>query len=130
MNRKIPGFAGLALVACLATAPGASAHHSTAMFKWGEEVAMPGAVVQRWEWTNPHTFIYVVGKGPDGVEKRWALEGMSPSHLARAGWSKRSLKPGDRVDLTFYPLRDGRAGGFNVAVKLPDGTSLRQLPGR
>ena len=60
---------------------------------------------------------------------RAAFEGMSPNHLSRAGWSKRSLTPGETIDLTYYKLRDGRHGGFNVTVTRANGTQLRQLPG-
>ena len=52
------------------------------------------------------------------------------THLSRAGWSKRSLAPGEKVDLTYYKLRDGRRGGFNVTVKRENGTTLNQLPVR
>lgn len=104
-----------------------SAHHSTAMFNWGKEVPMNGATVERWDWTNPHTFLYVTVPGKNGAVERWAFEGMSPNHLGRTGWSKRTLKPGDKIDLTYYSLKDGRKGGFNVSVKLPDGSVMRQL---
>ena len=50
-----------------------AAHHSTAMFDWGKELPMANAVVERWEWTNPHTFLYVKVKEKDGKEHRWAL---------------------------------------------------------
>jgi hypothetical protein len=105
---------------------GSSAHHSTAMFNWGKEVAMNGAVVERWDWTNPHTFLYVTFNGKSGPE-HWAFEGMSPNHLGRIGWSKRSLKPGDKIDLTYYSLKDGRKGGFNVTVTFADGKVMKQL---
>ncbi|WP_137681350.1 DUF6152 family protein [Aurantiacibacter suaedae] len=104
-----------------------SAHHSTAMFEWGSAVPLKGATVTRWEWTNPHTFLYVTAKDSSGQTKRWAFEGMSPNHLSRAGWSRRTLTPGDKVDLTYYPLRDGRNGGFNVTVTFPDGRTMNQL---
>ncbi len=52
---------------------------------------------------------------------------MSPNHLVRYGWSKRSLKPGDKIDMTYYPLRDGRRGGFDVTVHFSDGSSLNQF---
>lgn len=118
----ILGSAGLALLALPAPA-----HHSTAMFNWGKEVPMNGATVERWEWTNPHTFLYVTVPAKNGTTERWAFEGMSPNHLGRTGWGKRTLKPGDKIDLTYYSLKDGRKGGFNVSVKLPDGTMMRQL---
>jgi hypothetical protein len=50
--------------------------------------------------------------------------------LSRAGWSKRSLTPGEHIDLTYYKLRDGRHGGFNVTVTRANGTTLAQLPVR
>ena len=109
--------------AAILTAGAALAHHSTAMFSWGKEVKIASATVEPWEWTNPHTFLYVtVGS------EHWAFEGMSPNHLSRAGWSRRSLAAGDKIDLTYYALRDGRRGGFNVRVFKEDGTRMSQLP--
>ena len=102
------------------------AHHSTAMFEWGTATEMKNVTVERWMWTNPHTFLYV----KDANGQRWAFEGMSPNHLSRAGWSKRSLTPGEKIDLTYYKLRDGRHGGFNVTVTRANGTKLAQLPVR
>lgn len=121
----------LASVAALASVSlTVSAHHSTAMFDWGNALELKNATVVRWEWTNPHTYLYVTAAGANGAQLRWAFEGMSPSHLARAGWSRSILRAGDRVDLVYYPLRDKRNGGFNVAVTLQDGTRLEQLPAR
>lgn len=119
-------FAAGALAATGALVGPSQAHHSTAMFEWGTSTDMKGVTVERWVWTNPHTFLYV----RDGEGNRWALEGMSPSHLARSGWSKRSLEPGEKVDLTYYKLRDGRRGGFNVSVTRANGSKLQQLPVR
>ncbi len=120
-------FAGSAICAAAAISLAAplAAHHSTALFKWGEAKPLKGATVTKWVWTNPHTFLYVKADG-----KTWAFEGMSPNHLSRHGWSKRSLAPGDKIDLTYYPLRDGRRGGFNVTVTMADGSKLQQLPTR
>jgi hypothetical protein len=119
----------LALAAALgvtALAVPAVAHHSTAMFEWGTSTEMKNVTVDRWMWTNPHTFLYVT----DEHGQKWAFEGMSPNHLSRAGWSKRSLTPGEKIDLTYYKLRDGRHGGFNVTVTRANGTRLAQLPVR
>ncbi|HSG35573.1 MAG TPA: DUF6152 family protein [Sphingomonadaceae bacterium] len=125
-NRAV-ALAALALGGTLAFAAPLAAHHSTAMFEWGKEVALKDAVVEKWEWTNPHTFLYVMVKDENGVVRRYALEGMSPNHLVRYGWGKRSVAPGDKVDLTYYPLRDGRRGGFNVTISKADGTRLNQF---
>lgn len=128
MVRSLPRLALLPGLAALATLTlPATAHHSTAMFHWGKEVGMANATVERWEWTNPHTFLYVQVPTAGGGTERWAFEGMSPNHLTRTGWSKRTLKPGDKIKLTYYSLKDGRKGGFNVSITLPNGETLRQL---
>ena len=127
-RRKVIVSAALAAGALFTLAAPALAHHSTAMFEWGKELPMKNATVEKWVWTNPHSFLYVLVKEKDGKEHRWAFEGMSPNHLVRYGWSKRSLEPGEKIDLTYYPLRDGRRGGFNVTVTKSDGTVLEQLP--
>jgi hypothetical protein len=128
MARFSSRFATLSLVigAVALTAP-VDAHHSTAMFNWGKEVTMNNVTVERWDWTNPHTFLYVTVPGKGGATERWAFEGMSPNHLGRTGWSKRTLKPGDKINLTYYSLKDGRKGGFNVSVTKPGSPTLRQL---
>ena len=118
--------AAAALGAMTAVAVPAVAHHSTAMFEWGTSTEMKNVTVEKWVWTNPHTFLYV----KDANGQRWAFEGMSPNHLSRAGWSKRSLAPGEKIDLTYYKLRDGRRGGFNVTVTRANGATLAQLPVR
>jgi len=117
---------GAAAALGLAAGLPAVAHHSTAMFDWGTSTEMKNVTVEKWVWTNPHTFLYV----KDASGQRWAFEGMSPNHLSRSGWSKRSLTPGEKIDLTYYKLRDGRHGGFNVTVTRANGTKLNQLPVR
>lgn len=122
IRRAAFACAGAIAGAAVLTMPG-SAHHSTAMFAWGDEVPLNDMTVERWVWTNPHTFIYA----RDAEGTRYAFEGMSPNHLVRYGWSRRSLAPGEKIDLTYYKLRDGRPGGFNVTVEKQDGTRLNQF---
>jgi hypothetical protein len=125
-RRFAPIVLGAAALGVAAIALPAVAHHSTAMFEWGTATELKNVTVERWMWTNPHTFLYV----RDDSGQRWAFEGMSPNHLSRSGWSRRSLAPGEKVDLTYYKLRDGRRGGFNVTVTRANGTKLQQLPVR
>jgi Family of unknown function (DUF6152) len=114
-------------VALCAIGAMASAHHSTAMFEWGKEKMLDGTV-DKWEWTQPHTFIWVVVPGKGGKVEQWGFEGMSPSWLGRRGWNLKSMARGDKVKIAYYPLRDGRTGGFYVRVTLADGRTLEALP--
>ena len=127
--RSISACAGLALaVAALAAAP-AMAHHSFAMFDFQSDKSVSGTVVQ-FDWTNPHTFIFLeASTGPNGASERWGLEGMSPNYLGRRGWTKNSLSPGDKVTVTFHPLKDGSKGGTYLKVQLANGKELVNLGG-
>jgi hypothetical protein len=111
---------------CIAgVAAPALAHHSFAMFALQEEKSLTGTV-EKFEWTNPHTFIWLtVAKG--GATERWGIEGMSPNFLERRGWSKKTLAIGDKVTLTFHPLKDGSAGGSFVKVMLPNGKEMNMF---
>jgi hypothetical protein len=68
--------------------------------------------------------------GDKKIAGEYGLEGMSPNYLSRNGWTKRTLKPGDKVTLTIHPLKDGRKGGFMVSAKLADGSTIYNLPRR
>jgi len=124
-----PALATAAVIAALIAAP-AIAHHSTAMFEWGKEKSLEGTI-DKFEWTQPHTFVWVNVPGAKGGKvQQWGFEGMSPSWLGRRGWNGKSLKAGEKIQVVYYPLRDGRNGGFFVRVKLPDGNTLEALPTR
>ena len=105
------------------------AHHSTALFDMNTEVTLTGTVKQ-FQWMNPHTWIVLEVPNANGGVDEYGIEGMSPSNLARNGWSKHSLNAGDKVVLTIHPLKDGRKGGFDVSVQLPNGQRLYNLPHR
>lgn len=116
---------------CLLVAAGAAvAHHSTAMFDMQHTVAITGTVTQ-FDWTNPHTFIFMeVMNTTTGTSESWSVEGMSPNYLSRNGWTRHTLKPGDKIGMEVHLLKDGRKGGFCSTVTLPDGKKLANLPPR
>src|ERR1051326_9601914 len=87
-----------------------SAHHSFAAFDMSKEQTLTG-VVSRFDWTNPHTFIWVDVTNDKGVVETWAIEGMSPNYLGRRGWSKNSVKPGDKITSSIGPPKKGKTGG-------------------
>jgi len=113
--------------ALLLTVGIAAAHHSTAMFDMQHTVKVTGTVTQ-FDWTNPHTFIWMDVMN-NGATEHWSVEGMSPNYLSRNGWSRHTLKAGDKIDMEVHLLKDGRKGGFCATVTLADGKTLRNLPG-
>jgi hypothetical protein len=122
-------ISSLAGLAALAVAGPALAHHSTAAFDMEKTIEITGTV-EDFQWTNPHTWTNVKVEGSDETAGIYGLEGMSPNYLGRNGWTKSTLKPGDKLTFQVHPLKDGRRGGFMVAVKMPDGTLLYNLPHR
>ena len=116
MKRAIWTGAGLLV---LATGP-ASAHHSFSMFDGGREVTVAGTV-KEFQWTNPHTWLQVTVPGPNGEVVEWSFEGGSPGILSRNNWKRTSVKVGDKVTVTFHPLKNGDPGGSFVEVKTSDG---------
>ena len=114
-------------LALLSAAAGTGAHHSTSIFEWGTERMIEGTV-DEFQWSQPHGFIWLKVSGKGGKLVPWGFEGMSPSWLGRHAWTSRSLTAGQRITVTFYPLKDGRPGGFFVRVRFADGRVLEGLP--
>ena len=115
------GASGALAVAAALTIGGAtlSAHHSFAAFDMSQQKTITG-VVSKFEWTNPHTFIFVDVTNEKGVVESWAIEGMSPNYLGRRGWSKNSVKPGETITVTVRPLKEGKTGGMFIRAQIGD----------
>ena len=110
--------------AAAALAAPAFAHHSFAMFDTqGEKTRLEG-VVHEFQWTNPHAFIEIDVTGEDGETVRWAVELNSPNNLARQGWTRRTVEPGDKVVIEVSALRDGQPGGLFYTLLKEDGTEV------
>jgi len=121
MKRSTAAAVGLALVA---VATQSQAHHSGSMFDASKSQTIQGTI-RAFNWTNPHVNVEVVAEAETGkAPQLWTLEASSPGVMGRSGWTKRSLNPGDRVTVTFSPLRDGGLGGSLKKVQLPDGKVL------
>ena len=120
------GVIGLLSGALLGVAP-ARSHHSGAMFEPEKVITLEGTVKQ-FEYTNPHSWLYVVVRSDQGGETLWGFEAEGPSALMRAGIRANALQPGDKVTVRTRPLRDGRPGGAWVSVTKSDGTVLNPRP--
>ena len=108
------------LAAVTAASWPAYAHHSFAVYDRSKVLTLKGSV-KSFQWTNPHCVIWVLVQPEGGGEpQEWSFETTSPGVLTRGGWTRNSVKPGDRIAVEFYPLRDGSHGGGLDAVTLVD----------
>ncbi len=101
---------GIAFFVCLLAGATASvlAHHSQAAFDINKQVTVEGTITQV-NWANPHSLFFMEAKAAaEGSVQKWALEGPSPTQLAKEGWSKETLNVGDKITATGNPSRSGR----------------------
>src|SRR5262245_12261850 len=103
MRLSALGLAGVALT--IAMTP-ADAHHSFAMFDYMKSVTLEGTV-KEFQWTNPHSWILMMVRNPQGVEEQWAVELGTPAGLSKQGWLPKTLAPGMKISALIHPLKDG-----------------------
>jgi hypothetical protein len=122
MGRKFTAF--LVAGGLMALGGAAIAHHSFAMFDQENPIELAGTV-QEFKFTSPHTFI-LLKVSKEGKDTVWNLEGASPSALVRDGWTSKTIKPGDELNMKIDPLRSGAPGGaWNVKnTKTKDGSAI------
>ena len=87
------------------------AHHSFAIYDQENPVTMSG-VVREHRWTNPHAAVILTITNEDGSETDWVLDQGPVNMLSRQGWTRDTLKPGDRITVEFSPLHSGQPGGL------------------
>ena len=120
MQRILKAAAVFAALACLAmSATPVAAHHSGTMFDRAKVLTIKG-LVKEVRWVNPHASITVYGTiGDDPQAEEWVFEMTSPGNLMRTGgWQRNSVQPGDKVEVTFNPLRDAETRGGSLRTLL------------
>jgi len=135
MRTKI--LMGAAIVSLIGAAVPAWAHHSfAAEFDINKPVKLEGTVTSM-EWINPHSWIHLDVKGPDGKVVGWMVEGGSPNILLRRGFTKKSLEPGTVIIVDGYQAKTGenRANGANITFSdgkrlFLGGSNPNELPGK
>lgn len=124
MNRPI---LAASLMLGLAAAVPARAHHSFAMYDPAKPMLLSGSV-KEFQWANPHVLLWLTADAKPGQKEGdvYTIElSTSPGPLSRIGWTKRSLEPGDKVQVEINPLRSGEPGGqFRKATIVKTGQVL------
>ena len=120
-STRISGILAAALL--VSAMPQASAHHSAAPFDMTKKVTVTGTV-EKWMFSNPHSWLYVSVKKTGGTKQIWGFEAGSAGMLARHGWNSRDMKAGDIVTVTASPARGGKPVGLIRSIKLSNGKTL------
>ena len=100
------------------------AHHGTAAYDTNNALSFK-ATVTEFRFINPHCQIYFDVKNDKGEVEHWQGELTAPNKLARAGWTKHSLNPGDQITVSGFA---GKYGGHSLWIRKligPDGQSMQ-----
>ena len=114
----------LSVAAALLVTTAAYAHHSFAAEYDGNKPVKVTGKVTRVEWANPHIWFYVDVKDDQGKITTWGFSGGAPGMLARRGFTRNTLKPGDVVKVSGSRARDGSNNASGGRVTFADGRAV------
>jgi hypothetical protein len=117
-------LAGILAFGLLGGSMPVAAHHSTTMYNMASPTTVTG-VVKKFEWTNPHAYIYLEVKGEDGKTATWQIEMMSLNHLKSYGWTRKTVNEGDVISCTGGAAKSGDPAMLSSLVKLADGRMIK-----
>jgi hypothetical protein len=100
------------------------AHHGTGMYDMSHPTTVTG-MVKRFEWTNPHAYIYLEVKDEKGSAVEWSVEMMALNHLKSYGWARNTVQPGDVITCTGGAAKSGAPFMLSSIIKLPDGREIK-----
>jgi hypothetical protein len=132
--RVVRRVVGLLIVMFLGTTRLSGHHAFSAEFAADKPIKLQG-IVSKVEWTNPHVWIHIDVKRPDGKVETWGIEGGAPNALMRRGFRKTSLPIGSSIVVEGYRAKDGslKANGRDLTMasgeKLFMGSSGTGAPG-
>lgn len=112
---------GLVVFGLLMTAAVSRAHHAFGSeFDVDKPIAMRGTVTVM-EWVNPHSWIHIDVKGPDGTVVNWMIEGGSPNSLLRLGFTKNAILPGMEIVVDGFQAKDASTRAVGKSLTFADG---------
>lgn len=114
----------LAGLAIFSAAVPVSGHHAfAAEFDANKPIKLRGTVA-KMEWINPHSWIHIDVKQPNGTVERWMIEGGPPNALYRRGFTRDSLPVGIEIVVEGFRAKDGSMRANGADLTFPDGRRL------
>ena len=120
---RMLSVAGAVLLLSMLAVPAVAHHAFNAEFDANKPVKFKGTVT-RMLWVNPHAWIYVDVKRPDGSVEEWMVEAGTPNTLLRRGLTKESLQTGTEISVDGYQSKDGSRRANGRDLTLPNGQTL------
>lgn len=125
MIEKNKWVCALVLTGAIAFPMATQAHHAfSAEFDAEQPIEVKG-VVTKFELVNPHSWLYLDVKQPDGSLVNWGFEFGAPFNLKEKGISKKTLTPNTEVTIQGFKAKNGKNFGYAVTTTLPDGRSVK-----
>ena len=123
MRTRLWAVLGGALLVVAAVVP-AGAHHSfAAEFDAAKPIVLRG-VIKKMEWINPHSWLTMEVKSPDGSVATWEVEAGAPNAMFRRGFTRNSLPVGTEVIVNGFQAKDGQKRANGRDIRFPDGKLL------
>ena len=107
----------------LAIVPASGHHAFSAEFDGNKQVTLRGTIT-KMEWINPHAWIHIDVKQPDGAVVNWMIELGPPNSLLKRGWTKQSVPAGTEILVVGYQARDGARRANGRDITFADGKKL------
>jgi len=118
----------ITVLAVVARFPPMWAHHGLAAYDMSKAVTVKGTVTE-FAFANPHSSIYLEVKTNEGNLEKWLVEADSPNNLARYGWTRNSIKPGQQITVMGNRAKDGSKLLRLQKVIFADGRELKPREG-
>jgi hypothetical protein len=124
MRNRLVVFLVTAVLLLLSIGGSTYAHHGfVSWFDVTHSTTVKGTVTS-FDWTNPHTYIYLDVRDEKGNIEKWTAELGAIGMLSRAGWRRDTLKPGDEITSIGNPAKDGKPVMHLTKIVFANGQEL------